>query len=90
MGSPGEHIFCEPSEHLWQVWGLILNTILPLLLFVWASSLPLEVGYLVLEGSNILLLMAVQQCVATLEFYQQKMSACPSTLPSCFFLFVCF
>ena len=21
----------EPSEHLWQVWGLILNTILPLL-----------------------------------------------------------
>ena len=35
MGSlgPGAHkVLYEPSEHLWQVWDLILNTILPLLL----------------------------------------------------------
>ena len=32
----------EPSEHLWQEWGLILNANLPLLL----SPLPLAMGYL--------------------------------------------
>ena len=36
----------EPSEHLWRVWGLILNVILPLLPSCWASPLPLDVGYL--------------------------------------------
>ena len=31
-GSPGMHnILIEPSEHFWRVWGLILNTISPLL-----------------------------------------------------------
>ena len=28
----------EPSEHLWQVWGLILNAILPLLPTFWGFS----------------------------------------------------
>ena len=28
----------EPSEHLWQVWGLILNAILPLLPSCWGFS----------------------------------------------------
>ena len=28
----------EPSEHLWQVWGLILNVILPLLTTYWGFS----------------------------------------------------
>ena len=37
-----------------------------------------------LVGSNILLLMVVQQLVAIWEF-SQKMTACPSTLPSCGF-----
>ena len=33
MGSPGANkVLFEPSEHLWQVWGLILNAIFPLLL----------------------------------------------------------
>ena len=36
----------EPSEHLWWVWGLILNMILPLLLSFWVSPLLLDVGYL--------------------------------------------
>ena len=47
-----------------------------------ASPLPLDMGYLFLMGSNILLLMAVQQLVVILEFLQ-KMSAHPSTMPSC-------
>ena len=32
----------ELSEHLWWVWGLILNTILPLLLSYWAFSFAFE------------------------------------------------
>ena len=32
----------EPAEHLWWVWGLIVNTILPLLLFSGASPASLE------------------------------------------------
>ena len=31
----------EPSEHLWQVWGLILNAISPLLPSFWGFSLAL-------------------------------------------------
>ena len=88
VGSPGAHnIFFEPSEHLWQVWGLILNTICLSYCLVWDSPLSSEVGYLFLMGSNFLLLMVVQQQVAILEFSQEKMSACPSTLPSCFAFF---
>ena len=48
-----------------------------------ASPLPLDTGYLFLMGSNILLLMVVQQLVVILEFLQEKMGAHPSTLPSC-------
>ena len=43
--------------------------------------MPLDVGYLFLVGSNILLSMVVQQRVVILEFSQEKMSACPSTPP---------
>ena len=46
-----------------------------------ASHLPLGLGYLFLVDSNILLSMVVQQLVVILGF-SQKMSACPSTLPS--------
>ena len=34
----------EPSECLWRVWGFILNTILPLLLFWWGFSFALGCG----------------------------------------------
>ena len=44
--------------------GLILNAISPLL---WGFSFVLAVGYLFLVGSNILLLMVIQQWVAVLE-----------------------
>ena len=48
---------------------------LPLCLWMWAISF-------FLVGSSILLLMVVQQRVVILEFSQEKMSSCPSTLPS--------
>ena len=82
---PGVHkVLFEPSECLWQVWGLILNTVSPLLPSCWGFSFALRRGYLYLVGSNILLLMVVQQQVAILEFSQEKMSARPSTPPSWF------
>ena len=34
----------EPSEHLWQVWGLILSTISPLLPSCWGFSFALGHG----------------------------------------------
>ena len=47
------------------------------------SPLPLDVGYLFLVRSNILLSKVVKQWVVILEFSQEKMSACLSTPPSC-------
>ena len=44
-----------------------------------SSPLSLDVGYLFLVGSNILLLKVVQQQVLILELLQEKMSARPST-----------
>ena len=59
VGSSGLHkALFEPSEHLWQLWALILNVISPLLLSG-ASPLPWYVGYLSLVGSKILLSMVV-------------------------------
>ena len=34
----------SPSEHLWRVWGVILNEILPLLLSCWGFSFALRCG----------------------------------------------
>ena len=34
----------EPSEHLWRVWGLILNMIFPLLPYCWGFSFALGHG----------------------------------------------
>ena len=47
-----------------------------------ASSLSLDMGYLFLVGSSILLPMIVLQLVAILLLSQEEMSAHPSTLPS--------
>ena len=59
--SPGAHkVLFEPSECLRRVWGLILNVISPYCL-VGASPFPLDIGYLFLVGSNLLLSMVVQQ-----------------------------
>ena len=77
MGSPGVHmILFEPSEHVWWVWGLILNVIL-LLLSCWSFSFALGCGVSFLVGSNILLSMVVQQRVVILELLREK-RACPT------------
>ena len=71
----------EPSECLWRVWGLILNMILLLLPSCLGFSFALGCGVSFLLGSSILLSMVVQQQVVILDFSQEKMSTCPSTLP---------
>ena len=86
---PGAHkVLFVPSKHLWQVWSLILNVIMPLLLSYCSFSFALAPGISVLVGSNILLLMVVQQLVVILVLSQQKMSTHPSAPPSYFFCYV--
>ena len=46
-----------------------------------SSPLPLDMGYLFSVGSNILLLMVVQQQFVILEFSQERMITSPSTPP---------
>ena len=80
-GFSGAHkVLFQPSEHLWQVWGLILNAILPFLPSFWGFSFALDVGYLFW----VVTVMVVQQQVV-MEFLQEKMSEHPSTAPSCTF-----
>lgn len=52
--------FLEPSEHLWQVWGLILNMILPSTVFAesYSSDQTIRISFLI--RINILLSMIVQ------------------------------
>ena len=46
---PGVHkVLFEPSEHLWWVWGFILNVILPLLPSCWGFSFALGCGFVFL------------------------------------------
>ena len=45
VGSSGVHkVLFDPSEHVWWVWGLILNAISSLLLSCWGFSFALECG----------------------------------------------
>ena len=45
VGSPGaQKLLSEPSKHLWWVWGLILNMILPLLPSLSCMEDPMERG----------------------------------------------
>ena len=45
VGSPGVHkVLFEPSECLWQVWGLILSVISPLFPSCWGFSFALGHG----------------------------------------------
>ena len=71
----------EPSEHLWREWGLILSAILPILQSC-CGFFALGHGVSFLVRSNILLLMVVQQQFVISEFFRERLSACPSTLPS--------
>ena len=45
VGSPSTHkVLFEPSKHLWWVWGLILNTLLPLISSLWGFYFALGCG----------------------------------------------
>ena len=64
-----------------MLWNLILSALCPSYHLTAAASLSLDVGYIFLAGSSILLSMVVQQLVGILVLLQKGMSACPSTLP---------
>ena len=80
---PGVHkVLFEPSEHLWQVWGFdSKRDFTPPTILLGLLLCPWTWGIFFWLGSNILLSMVVQQQVVILDFSQEKMSACPSTLP---------
>ena len=44
LGPRVHKVLFEPSEHLWQVWGLILNVISPFLPSCWGFSFALRGG----------------------------------------------
>ena len=62
--------------------GFIFIVLECLLDLVVVSSLCLDVGHPFMEGSRVLLWMAVQQLVAILLLLREEISACPFTLPS--------
>ena len=53
VGSPGTHkVLYDPYKCLWQVWGLILNVISPLLPSCWGFSFALRCGVSFFGGSQ--------------------------------------
>ena len=64
-----------------QVRDLILSWLCPSYHLTVASSLSLDLGYLFLVSSSILLSMIVQQLAVILVLSQEEMSTCPCTLP---------
>ena len=81
LGSDEHMVLFEPSEHLWRVWGLILNVILSLLPSFGGFSFALGNGVSFWGGIEHSLSMVFQQLVAILQVSQEKMSTHPSTLP---------
>jgi len=82
LGPVHTRVLFVPSEHLWWVWGLFPNTVLPCLPSFWGFTFVPGHGISFLVGSNILPLMLVQQLVVILVFLQEKMSTHPFTPPS--------
>ena len=50
LGPDAHKAFFESSKHLWRVWGLILNVILPLLPSCWGFSFSLGYGVSLFGG----------------------------------------
>ena len=65
--------------HTLQLWDLILLWLRPSYCLAVASSLSLDVEYLFMVGSSVLLLMIVQQLVVILALSWEEMSIRPST-----------
>ena len=72
-----QFVGCPPRRY--GIW--FLSWLCPSYSLVAVSPVSLDVGYLFLVDSSVLLLMVVQQLVAILVL-SQEMSAWPSTLPS--------
>ena len=87
LGPGSKHkVLFEPSECLWQEWGVTLNMILSLLPSCRGFFFTLGCAVSSLGGIQHLLSMVVQQWVVILEFSQEKMSACPSSPPVSFMI----
>ena len=71
--------FCLSPPSISGMYNGVWNAISPFLPFDGTFPLPLDMGYLSLVGSNIVLLVVIQQRVAILELFQEKKSAHPST-----------
>ena len=74
-------VLCEPFKHLWQVWDLILNMILPLLPSCWGFSFALGCG---VSCFGMIQHSSVHGCSAAscnLGVLEGKMSTRPSTPP---------
>ena len=56
LGSGGHQVLFGPSKRLWQVWGLILNMISPVLLSCWGFSFAL--------GRGVSFSGGIQHCLA--------------------------
>ena len=84
LGPGARKVFFEPSECLWQVWSLILNMILPLLLSCWGFSFALRHGVSFSGGIQHSPFDGCSAASCILEF-SEKLSTCPSTLPFCHF-----
>ena len=63
------HGLFEPSEHLWWVWGLILNTILPLLPSYWSFSFVFGCG------------VSPHSCSRAVQLPLQPRPSCWASLP---------
>ena len=73
--------FCLSPLSVSGMYGVWFQMQFPRSYHLCSSPLPLDMGYLFLVGSNILLLMVVQQLLAVLEFSQEKMRALSSIPP---------
>ena len=62
-GSWGAQGLFEPSEHLWQVWGLILNVFLPPLPSCWGFSFAFGCGVSFLSSRSSAVLYNHFHCV---------------------------
>ena len=83
VGSPCAHnVLFEPSESLWWVWGLILNAILLFLPSCWGFFFALQCGVSFFGGIQHSPVDGYSAAGCNFGVPQEKMSACPSTLPS--------
>ena len=83
---PGAHkVLFEPAKHLSQVWGLILNAILPLLISCWDFFFVLGHGVSILGGIQHSPVNGWSAASCNFEVLtgENEHTACPSIPSSC-------